>query len=325
MFSMRKLAIMVEIVVLSLPILCHASAGGLKVVATFSIIGDFAKQVGGDRIELTTLIGPHGDAHVYEPKPADVIAISSADIVLVNGLQFEGFLQRLVKMGNSKTPVVELSKGSRLLRNTKKGHDHDNRKSHDSSHDHHHKGHHHHGKYDPHAWQSVRNAMVYVNNVADAFCVADPAGCTTYRANTRSYLRKLRALDEEVRAIVTGIPESKKTVITSHDAFGYFAYEYGIRFLAPLAVSTESEASAADIATLIRQIRKTKAAAIFVENITNPRLVEQIASETGLQVSGELYSDALSDESGPAATYIAMMQHNITTIRSAIAGTRHGE
>ncbi|RUU48080.1 metal ABC transporter substrate-binding protein [Mesorhizobium sp. M6A.T.Ca.TU.002.02.2.1] len=285
----------------------------------------FARNVGGDRVDIITLVGPNGDAHVYEPKPADAAAVGSADVVLVNGLQFEGFLQRLVEASATKAPIVELTKGGEVLRNTEEEHhrDHDNAAKGEEGHaaeaeEGHEEAHHHHGESDPHAWQSVHNAEVYVKNIANAFCAADAAGCDTYRANAESYGEQIEALEEEIKAAVAEIPEGKRTIITSHDAFGYFEHEYGIKFLAPEGLSTESEASAADVAALIKQIRQDKASAIFVENVTNPRLIEQIASETGLKVGGELYSDALSGENGPAATYIEMMRHNITTIKGAI-------
>jgi zinc/manganese transport system substrate-binding protein len=340
--------------------LATASAENLKVVASFSIIADFARNVGGDRVDVTMLVGPDGDAHVYEPKPADAVAMSKADVVLVNGLQFEGFLQRLVEASGAKAPIVELITGGEVLKNdedghghdhakteaghdhdhdhahdhahekghdhakTEAGHDHDHDHAHEKSHDHAHEaahGHHDHGEYDPHAWQSVHNAEVYVKNIADAFCAADAAGCDAYRANAAAYGAKLEALDAEIRAAVAAIPQDKRVIITSHDAFGYFEHEYGLTFVAPEGVSTESEASAADVAALIRQVREDKASAIFVENITNPRLMEQIASETGITVGGTLYSDALSGPDGPAATYIDMMRSNVNAIKGAILGS----
>lgn len=322
--------------------LATASAENLKVVASFSIIADFARNVGGDRAVITTLVGPNGDPHVYEPKPADAAAVGDADVVLVNGLQFEGFLQRLLEAGGTTAPVVELTSGGEVLRNDAEDHRHDGGEAagaehahdtaeadhgheHDGSHaheqGHHDHGHHHHGALDPHAWQSVHNAEVYVKNIADAFCAADAAGCETYRANAEAYGKRLQALDAEIRAAVAEVPEDKRTIITSHDAFGYFEHEYGLKFLAPEGVSTESEASAADVAALIRQVREDRASAIFVENITNPRLIEQIASETGITIGGELYSDALSDPNGPAPTYIDMMRHNVGTIKGAILGS----
>ncbi len=309
-----------------------ASAENLKVVASFSIIADLARNVGGDRVDITTLVGPNGDAHVYEPKPADAAAVGAADVVLVNGLQLEGFLQRLIEASGTKAPVVELTKGGEILRLADEPHPHEEadgdeagKSAAEGGHDHekegHEEGHHHHGEFDPHAWQSVHNAEVYVKNIADAFCAADAAGCDTYKANAEAYGAKLEALDVEVKAAVAQIPEEKRVIITSHDAFGYFEHEYGLQFLAPEGISTESEASAADVAALIKQIRDDKASAIFMENITNPRLMEQIASETGLKIGGELYSDALSDESGPASTYIDMMRHNVSTIKGAILGS----
>lgn len=298
----------------------------LNVVASFSIIGDFAKNVGGERIDLTVLVGPDGDAHVYEPKPADAVILSKADVVLVNGLNFEGFLDRLVTASGTKAPIAELTKGVEALKpgaghhddeaheaGHAEGHDHADASHQDEGHDH--------GAYDPHAFQSVPNAVIYVKNIADAFCAADEAGCDVYRTNAAAYTATLEALDAELREAVKSIPQDKRIVITSHDAFGYFAHVYGIEFLAPEGVSTESEASAADVARLIDQVREDKASAIFVENVTNPRLVEQIAAETGVRLGGALYSDALSAADGPAATYVDLMRHNMRTIAGAITGS----
>lgn len=288
-----------------------AAAADLKVVASFSIIGDMARNVGGDRIALTTLVGPDGDAHVYEPKPADAGALAGADVVLVNGLHFEGFLQRLVEASGTKATVAELTKGVTPLEISEEAHGHD--AGGHAGHDH--------GDTDPHAFQSVANAKIYVQNIADAFCAADAAGCDAYRTNAQAYTVKLDALEAEVKATIAAIPADKRIVITSHDAFGYFESAYGLNFLAPEGISTESEASAADVAKLIDQVRHDKASAIFVENITNQRLIEQIARETGVRIGGTLYSDALSGPDGPAATYIDMMLSNVRTIRGAILGS----
>lgn len=333
MVKTMTLAAAVSALTLSTAAFSQASAQELKVVASFSVIADFAKNVGGDRVEITTLVGPNGDAHVYEPKPADARALAEADVVLANGLQFEGFLPRLIEASGTEAPVIELTKGGEVLRNSEEEHHHDHEKASADGHDHDHgaeeaghdhaegHGHHHHGEYDPHAWQSVHNAEVYVKNIADAFCEADADDCDTYRANADAYEKKLAELDTYVKEQVAEIPETKRTVITSHDAFGYFQHEYGLKFLAPEGISTESEASAADVAALVNQVKEDEASAVFVENITNPRLIEQIANETGLKVGGELYSDALSDEDGPASTYIDMMRHNVETIKNDILGS----
>lgn len=308
MLTVLRRAIGLNVILFSLLAGFPAAAEPLKVVASFSIIGDFARNVGGDRIELTTLVGPDGDAHVYEPKPADAAKMAGADVVLVNGLHFEGFLQRLVEASATKAIVAELSRGIDPV--AMKHGEHDDGEDHG-----------HHGDIDPHAFQSVANAKIYVKNIEEAFCAADAAGCETYRTNAASYTQKLTETESEIKAAVASIPADKRTIITSHDAFGYFAHEYGLTFLAPKGISTEAEASAADVAALIRQVRADKASAIFVESITNARMIEQIAAETGLKVGGTLYSDALSPEGGPASTYIEMMRSNIAIIKGAILGS----
>lgn len=288
------------------------AADKLEVVASFSVIGDFAKEVGGDRVEVTTLVGPDGDAHAYEPKPADAKAMATADVILVNGLHFEGFLDRLAETSDTGAPVAVLSDGVAPIA-MKAEFAEEEEGAAETGHDH--------GDIDPHAFQSVANARLYVKNIADAFCGADAEGCATYERNAEAYSAKLDALEAEVKAAVASIPAGKRTIITSHDAFGYFEHAYGLTFRAPEGISTDADPSAADVARLIEEIRAEKASAVFVENITNPRLIEQIAAETGLKVGGALYSDALSDEGGPAATYLDMMRHNMATIRGAVMGS----
>ncbi|MGN7770098.1 zinc ABC transporter substrate-binding protein AztC [Phyllobacterium sp. 22552] len=328
MIKTLKLASALNVILLLSAAYSSASAENLKVVSSFSIISDFAKNVGGDKIDLTTLVGPDGDAHVYEPKPSDAAAVAKADVVLVNGLNFEGFLPRLVEASATKAPIVELTKGIEPLKSGEEEHDHASGEEHKhEGEEHKHEGEahahegHDHGAYDPHAFQSISNAKIYVKNIADAFCTADAANCDTYKTNAADYTKKLDATEADVKAAIASIPESKRLVITSHDAFGYFEHEYGLKFLAPEGISTDSEASAADIVALIKQIKEDKASAIFVENITNPRLIEQIASETKLNVGGTLFSDALSKPEDGAGTYVEMMQHNITTFKKAILGS----
>ncbi|MFN7027361.1 MAG: zinc ABC transporter substrate-binding protein AztC [Pseudorhizobium sp.] len=332
MFRILRLATYTSILVLG-GIASGASAAELKVVASFSIIADLARNVGGERVDLSSLVGPDGDAHVYQPRPADAAALEGADVVLVNGLQFEGFMSRLIETSGTKAAVVEVSKGIEPLKNAEEEHGHDAETKAEAGHDHAgedhakaahddhgHEGPHDHGEFDPHAWQSIHNAETYVKNIAEAFCEADQAGCATYTTNSEAYLAKLAELETEVKAAVGAIPADKRTIITSHDAFGYLERDYGLKFIAPEGVSTEAEASAADVAKLIDQVKEDQASAIFLENIANPRLVEQIASETGLTVGGTLYSDALSGLDGPAPTYIDMFRYNVNTIKSAIIG-----
>jgi zinc/manganese transport system substrate-binding protein len=264
----------------------------LKVVASFSILGDFVKNVGGERVDVTTLVGPDGDVHVYAPAPADARKIADANLLVINGLGLEGWLPRLLQASGGKAPMVTASRGIAPL---KLGSD-----------------------ADPHAWQSVANARIYVTNIRDALAAADPAGAGYFRKNAENYLVKLDALDREVREAIMRIPENRRKVISTHDAFGYFASAYGITFIAPLGVSTESEASARDIARIIGQIRAEKIPAVFLEKIGDPRLMHRLSAETGAKVGGALYSDSLTDEKGDAPTYIDMVRHNIKALTSAL-------
>lgn len=302
------------------PAAAQEAATKIPVVASFSILGDFVKQVGGDRVEVTTLVGPNGDAHVFQPAPTDAKKVAAAQIVFVNGLGFEGWIDRLVKASGTKAEIVVATRGitPREMAEEEEGHDHADAHDHDKDHDHDH-AEHDHGGIDPHAWQSVPNAEIYVANIRDALIAADPAGKAAYEANAATYTAKLQALDAEVKAAVATIPASNRRIITSHDAFGYFGAAYGIEFIAPQGVSTESEASAKDVARIIRQIRAENIPAVFMENISDPRLVKRIAKETKAKIGGELFSDALSDDKGPASTYIDMVKNNIAQLSSALS------
>jgi zinc/manganese transport system substrate-binding protein len=277
----------------------------LPVVASFSILADFVREVGGERVAVTSLVGPNGDAHVYSPSPSDAKTVAAAKLIVVNGLKFEGWLPRLIKSAGAKGAVVTATTGIKPIESEEAGHSQGH-------------GGNDHGHDDPHAWQSVSNAKVYVANIRDALTAADPAGKASYEANASAYLARLDALQAEIEAAVARIPAERRKAITSHDAFGYFAKAYGIAFVAPQGVSTEAEASARDVGRIIRQIRSQKIPAVFLENVTNPRLIDQIARESGARIGGRLFSDALSDANGPAGTYIAMMKHNISEIEKAL-------
>jgi zinc/manganese transport system substrate-binding protein len=264
----------------------------IQIVASFSILGDFAKNVGGERVDVTTLVGPNSDVHVYTPAPADAKKIADAKLVIINGLGLEGWLPRLVQSSGGKAAVVVATSG---IAPRKLGSD-----------------------ADPHAWQSVVNAKIYVANIRDALIAADQADAATYRANADAYLAKLDALDREVRDAVAQIPEARRKVISTHAAFGYFAAAYGIAFIAPQGVSTESEPSARDIASIITQIKTGKIPAVFLENISDPRLMRRISAETGARIGGTLVSDSLTGENGEAPTYIDMVRHNIKALTSAL-------
>lgn len=269
----------------------------LPVIASFSILADLTRNIGGDRIEVAALVGPDGDAHAYQPTPADTKALRDARLVVVNGLGFEGWIDRLVKTSKTSAPVVVATKGVSP------------RKDEDA-----------HGGVDPHAWQSIANTKLYVANIRDSLVAVDPDAAETYRANANAYLAELAELEAEVAAVVATIPPERRKIITTHDAFGYFGTAYGLDFIAPEGVATEAEPSARDIARIIRQIEAKKIPAVFMENITNPRTIRRIAAESGARVGGTLFSDALSPPDGPAATYIDMMRHNVRELAAALAG-----
>jgi zinc/manganese transport system substrate-binding protein len=292
----RVLALIVAVVCSAVPTLAQDK---VRVVATFSILDDLARNVGGDRIASAPLVGPNMDAHVYSPSPTDTRTLQAAQVVVSNGLGFEGWIDRLVRASGAKARLVVASTG--IKPRSAGGHSHAH--SHDA---------------DPHAWQSVANARIYVTNIRDGLSAADPEGKPTYQANADAYLRKLDALEAEIKASLARIPAERRRIITNHDAFGYFSAAYGVAFIAPQGVSTEADVSARDIARIITQIRKDKITALFLENVTEPRMLQRVAQETGARIGGMLYSDALTDSKGPAPTYIDMMRHNVGQLTQAL-------
>lgn len=302
----------------------NAVAGDkVKAVASFSILGDMVKEVGGDRVEIVTLVGPDGDAHVFSPTPADAKTLASADIFFVNGLGFEGWLDRLTMASGFKGRLVTASDGVEPLV-MEEGHHHhgeehaehaDHAKGHDDDEDDEEEE----EEDDPHAWQNLKNGKVYVANIRDALIAADPAGKADYEANAAKYLDAIAKEDAAVRTALSALPEARRKIITSHDAFGYFGSAYGLEIVAPEGVSTESEASAQDVAKIVRQIKKEHIPAVFIENVTDRRLLDQIARETGAKIGGTLYSDALSQPDGPAPTYLDMFRHNVGVLTAALS------
>lgn len=278
-----------SLAVLSLP---AAAADKLSVVTSITVLADIAKQVGGDTVEVRSLVGPNGDAHVYEPTPQDAQAVTKASLVVVNGLQLEGWMDRLVAASGTKATVVVATEGVPTRRMEEDGQE----------------------ITDPHAWNSAANGAIYAANIAKALAAADPAHAATYQANGAKYEAELKALDAWARSEVATIPQAKRKVITSHDAFGYLGAAYGIQFHAPVGFSTESEASAGDIAKLIDQIKQEHIKAVFIENATDPRLVQQVAKASGAEMGGELYAEALSTADGPASTYAKMFRYNISLL-----------
>ena len=310
----------------------------IPVVATFSILGDMVERIGGEHIALTTLVGPDGDSHVYQPTPKAARSVAESDVLFLNGLDFEGWLERLAEAASFDGAMVVATNGVVPIafddhddHDDEKHDDHDDHDDHnDEKHDEHddhddhddekhddHAGHDH-GAFDPHAWQSPENAVIYANNIAAGLAQADPENAGDYYANRAAFVAEVEMLSADIEAMMKSLPADKRTVVTPHDAFGYFAATYDLTFVAPQGMSTESEVSAGDVAALITQIREESISAVFIESITDNRMMEQIANETGATIGGTLYSDALSAKSGPASTYLDMMRHNATTLFDAL-------
>ncbi|WP_119419224.1 metal ABC transporter substrate-binding protein [Desertibaculum subflavum] len=288
----------------------------LPVVASFSILADMVRQIGGDRVAVTALVGPDGDAHVFQPSPADARTLTAAKMLVVNGLGFEGWMGRLVRASGFQGVTITASEGVKR-REMAEEHEHGQGQS---------RG----GRMqkgitrpptvaDPHAWQDLANGRLYAVNIAKGLAAADPAGAATYERNLAAYLARIDAMDRDVRVRIGTIAPDKRKVITSHDAFGYFGAAYGITFVAAVGISTEAEASAADVARIVRQMRREGVRAVFVENMTDARLIEQIAKEAGGAAGGTLYADALSPKDGPAPTYLGMFEHNVKVLVAGMA------
>ena len=273
------------------------AADKLPVMASFSILGDLVQVVGGDRVAVTTLVGADEDAQVFEPRPADAKNLLQTKLLVTNGLGFEPWAKKLLKSAGYTGQSVVASQGikARTLSDEK-------------------------GKAepDPHAWQDPTHTVAYVRNIAAALSKLDPAGASTYQANTEAYVKQLEALDAESKAAFAAIPADKRKVITSHDAFGYFGAHYDIRFLAPQGMSTEAEPSAKEVAKLIRQIQKEKIKAVFVENMSNPKLLSQLSKDAGVTIGPALYVDALSKAGGPADSYLKLMRHNAAQLAAGM-------
>ncbi len=270
-------------------------AAPLRVVTSFSILADMTHEVGGELVEVTPIVGPNQDTHVYEPRPSDLKNVVNADLVIVNGLGFEGWMDRLIESSGYKGSLIVATAGLQPHRMNHEGEE----------------------TSDPHAWHSPQKALVYVDNISKALIAALPESRKEIEARTKAYQKKISALDQEMQTAFKDIPLEKRKVITAHDGFGYLGEAYNITFLAPLGLSTDSEPSAHQLAVLIKQIHNEGIKAVFIENIANPKILQQMASETGISLQGILYSDALSAPGTEADTYLTMMHHNIGVLTKA--------
>lgn len=290
----------------------------LQVVASFSVLGDMVKEVGGSHVNVVTIVGPNADAHTFEPTPQAVQALAKAQVLVSNGLDFETWLPRLIESSGFKGEHIVVSKGATLRKidgdhdTAHDDHDHDHDTAHhDHDHGTSHDGHHHeHGDVDPHAWQNLKNGMVYARNIANGLAFADPLRATKYHRRAKKYLATMEKLDVEVRAALNAIPAEYRKAVTAHDAFGYFGDAYGVEFIPLAALSDAAEPSAKDVAAVIDRVRQEKRIGIFPEKISNTKLIDQLARDADAIVGGALYSDALDNPDEPAGTYLGMFHWN---------------
>jgi zinc/manganese transport system substrate-binding protein len=289
MFKLRLLQLAILLLLNGFPI--FAKDGQSKIVTSFTILEDLVLELGGDRVSVTNLVPRNSDAHIYSPKPSDAVAISNADLIIFNGLGFEGWIFRLIKDSDKEKNYLISSDGINSLNRF--------------------------NEIDPHAWQSFKNIRIYIDNISGELINLMPEHEKYFALRRNNYLKKLFELEMNLSNQLSNIPIKKRIVITSHDAFGYLGREFNIEFLAPLGLSLDAEASAEDVAKIINQIKEKKVTALFMENINNPKLLKAISKESGVPVGGKLYSDALSEIGGPAGTYIDMMRHNVKSLIEA--------
>lgn len=308
--SCLKRAALISVLLLIVPTL---NAQPISVVASFSILADMVREVGGPYVEVTSLVGPNTDSHVFDPTPADAKRIASAQLVFVNGLGYEGWLDRLVKSSGYRGPIVVASKGISTSLELKDSHSHaqDEKRAHPT---------HARAIPDPHAWQNLANAERYVQTIRIALAAVLPAHSATLEQRATDYIKRIRALHQATKAQIAAVAVERRKVITSHDSFGYFAQAYGVTFYPLQGLATASEPSAAEIVRIVDQIKKHKVTAIFTENISDPRLLDRIAKDSGAKVGGLLYADALTAPGTVADTYLKMFEHNVTTIVRGMSG-----
>ena len=288
------------LIALASVLIAPAAAQPLPVVASFSVLADLVRVVGGSHVEVTSLVAPNSDAHVFDPTPADAKRLANAKLVVINGLGFEGWMDRLIKSSGYRGSVLVASRGVKTIQEAA-GHGHQH-------------GHSHSHAADPHAWQNPLNIKQYVQNIRVALAAAKPDAAKEFEQRATAYSRELDLLDQSIRERLKAIPVAQRRIITSHDAFGYFAAAYNVKFYPLQGLSTGSEPSAADVVRIIDQIKKNKVTAIFVENISDSRVLERLTKESGARIGGTLYADALSEPGTAVDTYLKMIEHNATTI-----------
>lgn len=263
----------------------------IKIISSASMFTDMAKNIMTDDFEISTIVPVGGDPHKYNARPSDANKVSKADIVLVNGLTFEGWITELIENSGTKAKIVTLTEGITPISSL----DYAN-------------------SSDPHAWMDVSMSLTYIKNIKNALSEIKPEASDRINANYEKYSAQLKALDEEIKTKISSIPEAKRILITSHDAFQYYGARYGVRLEAIMGISTEAEAQTSDITRVSRVIKESKVPSVFVESTINPKMLKQIAKDNKVGIGGELFADSLDDPEKPAGTYVGMLRYNTNTI-----------
>ncbi len=266
-----------------------------KVVVTASMIADMVENVAGDLVDLTCIVPIGSDPHLYEPTPKDARIVAEADILFKNGLTFEGWLNELIENAGSKAVVVTVTEGVKPIESLV-----------------------YQNATDPHAWMDAENAMIYVDNITKTLVEFDPDNASIYQQKQDQYRKQIRAIDEYIKTQISYIPEEKRILITSHDAFQYYGRKYGLKLESVMGTSTDADVQTADIVRLNEVIRTSKIPAVFIESTINPKILEQLARDNKIRVGGKLYADSIGDKDSPAPSYIAMLRHNTDIIVSAL-------
>lgn len=273
------------------------SQNKIKVVSSASIFQDMAKNIGGDKITSESIVPVGGDPHTYTPKPSDVELVSSADLILINGLTFEGWITELIENSGTKAKVVLITEGIEPIKSLN-----------------------YHNASDPHAWMNAQNGLKYAYNISAGLAAVDPDNALYYADNGSKYSAEIKKVDSYIKQQIATIPEAQRILITSHDAFQYYGRAYDITLNAIMGISTESEAQSKDVQRVVNAIKVNKVPAVFIESTINPKMLQQIASDTGVKIGGELYADSIGEEDSEAPTYLKMLTHNTDVIVNALTG-----
>ncbi len=288
------------IALLSLVLSNTSTAQKKVVISSASMIWDMVDNIAGDKIENRLIVPIGGDPHTYSPTPRDAQKVASSDLIFINGLTFEGWITELIENSGTKGKTITVTEGLTPIASSQYK-----------------------NAYDPHAWMDLAKAQTYITNILQGLIEIDPVNKGYYEENYRNYSQELKDLDAYISKRILEIPEEKRLIVTSHDAFSYYGKRYGLDVQGIIGISTESEAQTSDIVRISNSIKSSGVPAIFVESTINPKLIKQIATDNGVAIGGSLYADSIGEKGSNGSTYLKMMKSNTDVIVDALSGTRN--